>query len=194
MNIQPRKIKLNYNDAFAINSEPSQLVFRISAPLTLGKYEWTDQIKVIASPNVDVQDSYLYLIYGYSFSADVSVLDYQAAIDIAAPGSTVVTPPPSFQLYLQSDSSGPILRQSLGLPTFYDSVDYRKWRKPRNAFGNGSDITAVTMKGQDTFLGSFRAKLTQTPSLIGKTRINLIMTMYVQEVKQDEIQKILEGR
>jgi hypothetical protein len=166
---------------YSFGTEPSQLVFRVSAPLSAGKYTWTPRLKVAAIPQVDLQSVYLYKIYAYSFSADIDELDYQVAIDIG--GDKV----PQFRLYVDSDAKAPILRQPLALANYYTDVDYRKWRKFRSASGVKTQSQINQMRG------SFDGTLNHLPSMIGKLEINLILTLFIQEIRDDQLIRELQS-
>lgn len=166
---------------FSYTTEPSQFVFRVSAPLVGGKYTWTKQTKVAAIPEVDIQPNLLYKIYGFNFSADVDELDYQVAIDIA--GDKV----PLFRLYLDGEASAPILRQPLALANYYTDIPYNKWKKPRQTAGR------KTGRQLNQLRGSFDGTLNHLPSMVGRTEINLIMTIFAQEIKDGRLIKELQS-
>lgn len=182
---------------FSSQTEPIQFVFRNNAPIVALQYTWLPADKRRPYPIVDIQRDFLYYFYAFTFSADISVLDYQGAIDIvaiaAAPDGYTI---PKFSLYLEGASTAPILRQPLGLPSFYSDVDYRKYMKPRTASSTGSfnnTIKQLTGEQVNNLKGSFEGVLNQTPNLIGKQSINLIMTFFAQEITSDEQKELLMG-
>lgn len=191
--------KHNLLNPFSAESNPIQFVFRVNAVLQATKYVWNSNSKVRPYPAVDIQRNYLYYFYAFSFSADVSELDYQSSIEVENQGSIGNEPDantvPTFSLYLEGGGKSPILRQPLALPKYYVNVDYRKWRAPRTASGSGSANTSriggLTMEQVNNLKGGFDATLIQTPSLIGKKSINMIMTLFAQEIDSDRQKEML---
>lgn len=184
---------MNIQNPFSAETEPIQFVFRVSAPLKANQYTWTTSNKSRPYPSVDIQRDYLYYLYSFNFSADISERDYQSAIEVIDQGVTGNEPNantlPTFSLYLEGAGKSPILRQPLGLPNYYRDIDYRKWAKPRTASTTGStgnNLNQLTGVQINNLKGSFQSVLNQTPSLIGKANINLIMTFFAQEINSDE--------
>jgi len=188
------------NNPFSAQSNPIQFVFRVSSPLQATKYTWNVTNKVRPYPSVDIQRDFMYYFYGFSFSADIAVLDYQSAIDVIAKTAAGNEPDantlPTFSLYLEGSGKSPILRQPLGLPTYYEDVNYRKWIAPKTASTTGSRSNSLTQLSGvqvNNLKGGFSAVLNQTPNLIGKANINLIMTFFAQEINSNEQKEILSG-
>jgi hypothetical protein len=190
---------IQYNP-FSIDTDPIQFVFRVNAQLKATKYTWLSTNKVRPFPSVDIQRDYLYYFYAFSFSADIAILDYQAAIEVNDASDAGTEPDantlPTFSTYLEGSANSPILRQPLGLPTYYDDVDFRKWRHPRTASTTGStsnNISQITGEQVNNLKGSFTGSLIQTPNLIGKASINMIMTLFAQEINADNQSELLRG-
>jgi hypothetical protein len=180
---------------FGHGSSPLACVFRVNAKLINTKYVWTFNNKVEAFPLVDIQKEFLYYIYGVSFSADISLLDYQASLEIEDISTNTPRQPdantiPTFNLYLKSENSGSILRQPFAIPTYYSDVDYRFFKKPKTASGTGSTtsggLAGLTGEQINSLQGSFNGTLIQTPNLVGKQSINLIATIFIQEITSDK--------
>jgi hypothetical protein len=191
------------NNANPFNSEttPIQFVFRVSRPLQATKYVWQTTEKSRPYPAVDIQRDFLYHFYAFSFSADISVLDYQSAIEVLDQGAAGNEPNantlPTFSLYLEGAGKSPILRQPLGLPSYYANIDFRSWLKARTASGTGSagnNLNSLTGEQVNNLKGGFQATLEQTPALIGKQNINMIMTLFAQEINSDtQSRRLSEG-
>lgn len=193
--------KIVQTNPFSSQSEPIQFVFTWRRPIQALQYIWDRRLKFRAYPNVDIQRDFLYYFYAFSFSADISVLDYQGAIDITPlagagnfPDASIF---PLFHLYLEGDAGAPILRQPLALPTYYSDIDFRKWKAPRTTSdaGSGSNTMHNSLTGEQVnhLKASFEATLTQTPNLIGKQYINLILTLFAQEITSDSQKELLLG-
>lgn len=146
-----------------------------------------------AQPRVDLDPQNLYAVQGFSFSADIESVDYAAAIDVLSvpPGGTAGVP--VFTLQVDSEKGAPITKQPIPLPQFYENVAFPKWRQylSENDEVQGSvsggvqtmDIAFMGIKSTNQFEGSFQARLQQTPSLIGKASITLILTLNMLEIR-----------
>lgn len=182
----------NILNPFNSETDPIQFVFRVSAPIQATFYTWTVVNKSRPYPSVDIQRDFLYYFYAFNFSADVSELDYQSAIEVIDQGvagnELNANTLPTFSLYLEGAGKAPILRQPLGLPSYYQDVKYRKWLKPRTASTTGSasnNLNTLTGTQVNNLKGAFASRLIQIPNLIGKQDINLIMTLFAQEITTD---------
>ena len=164
---------------YSFQSEPNALVFRVSAELLDSKYTWLNTNKVAALPQVDIDETDLWFINAFQFSADVDELEFQTAIDAA--GDQI----PVFRLYQDASNKTPILQQQLVLANFYERVPYRKFIRPRAVAGKRGQ------KAINQLRGSFQGVLQHLPTLIGKTEINLIFTLFIQDVRNSEVQRQL---
>lgn len=191
---------INRNQIPYLKAEPFHVVFRSKANLgqiTPGFYDWTVNTnalqptpngRVVGTPRADLNPAHLYIIEHFTFSADVSQEDYSGAIidDTAAPD---VTPGiPRFHLYVQSETTGPILTQPIPLPQFYPEATFPKWRlysKEASDFAGNAGVAFLSMKSTNQFEAAFEARLAQTAALLGKTSITMIFALSVLQVTDE---------
>lgn len=195
---------LNRNQVPYLKTEPFHVVFRSKAnigQIVAGFYDWsvntnttqpTPNGRVVSSPRADLDPQALYIIQHFTFSADIDGSDYSGAIvdDTAAPD--VVPGLPRFHLYVQSENSGPILKQPIPLPQFYQEAEFPKWRvysKESSDFSGSLGVGFLGVKNTNQFVGAFEARLQQTAPLIGKGTITLIMALNVLEVRDENFIK-----
>lgn len=183
-----------------LKTEPMHIVFRSKAnvgQVAPGFYDWavttnpnqpTPNGRVVASPRADLDPANLYIIQHFTFSADIDEADYSGSI-IDTTAALGVTPGiPRFHLYVQSEGTGPILKQPIPIPQYYQESDFPKWRvysKESSDFGNQTSIAFQGVKSTNQFVGAFEARLAQTIPLIGKGTITLILSLGVLEVKDE---------
>jgi len=183
-----------------LKTEPMHVVFRSKAnigQITPGYYDWavttnpnqpTPNGRVVASPRADLDPANMYIIEHFTFSADIDEADYSGAI-IDTTAALGVTPGiPRFHLYVQSEGTGPILKQPIPIPQYYQESAFPKWRvysKEHSDFGNQTGVAFLGMKNVNQFVGAFEARLQQTLPLIGKGTITLILSLGVLEVKDE---------
>lgn len=191
-----------------LKSEPFHVVFRSKATVGIiapAFYDWSVGInplqptpngRVVSSPRADLDPANLYIIDTFTFSADIAQEDYSGAIvdDTAAPD--VVPGIPRFHLYVQSEGTGPILKQPIPLPQFYQGAAFPKWREySKEASDFSSDFAGAPgqqvgvgfmgLKNTNQFVGAFEARLQQNPALIGKGTITMILALSVLEVRDE---------
>jgi hypothetical protein len=143
------------------NSPPIQFVYESETPLSLGTYQWNDRPMPL-TPNRPILDNALYFFRNITLSADISQLDYEAAI--------LTTP--QFNAYLSGDSKTILFREPITVNRYLDQFDYRMFWMPR--------------RGGETLLGGFRGELIQIPALIGKVNITLKAVISAQEIVNED--------
>lgn len=203
---------LNREQIPYLKTEPFHVVFRSKANLgqiTPGYYDWsvgvnplqpTPNGRVVSSPRADLDPANLYVIENFTFSADIAEEDYSGAIIDTTAAPDVVPGIPRFHLYVQSESGGPILKQPIPLPQYYQEASFPKWReysKESSEFSSGFSATPgqqvgvgfMGLKNTNQFVGAFEARLAQSVALLGKGTITLIMSMGVLEVRDENFIK-----
>lgn len=195
---------LNRNQVPYLKTEPFHVVFRSKAnvgQIVPGYYDWSVNTnagqpdpngRVVSSPRADLDPQALYVIQHFTFSADIDPADFSGAIvdDSAAPD--VVPGIPRFHLYVDSENSGPILKQPIPLPQFYEEAEFPKWRvysKEASDFSGSVGVGFLGIKNTNQFVGAFEARLAQTAPLIGKGTITLILALNVLEVRDENFIK-----
>lgn len=183
-----------------LKTEPLHVVFRSKAnvgQINPGYYDWavttnpnqpTPNGRVVASPRADLDPANMYIIEYFTFSADVDEADYSGAIVDTSAALGVTPGLPRFHLYVQSEGTGPILKQPIPLPQYYQENSFPKWRvysKESSDFGSQTGVAFLGMKSVNQFVGAFEARLQQTLPLIGKGTITLILSLGVLEVKDE---------
>ena len=168
-----------------LKSPPMHFVYRSTATLQFGQYVFdrTNTPKSNFNPRINIEQNRLYLIRSFSFSADINILDYQAAF--FGTGQVNV---PTFSLYLKANEAAPFLRQPLQLPTYYEEQDFPKVFIPQRIAGpaaQSGSAALVTAKSLNEFQGFFKGVLDQIPALIGKQSVTLILTLNGTEVQDD---------
>jgi len=152
-------------------SPPLQLIFQQAITVSIaGNYVWPVN-KQTFTPNIDLNPDNLYLIQGFTFASDTSDDDYKEAI----------TTMPRFQLYLEAEGAGPVLRQPIYLPMHLANYPYVRAVLPAGGSSNTHENTVA-----NHFVGSFSGQLIQTPSLVGKPTITLTAILSVQEIGDAE--------
>lgn len=195
---------INRNQIPYLKTEPMHVVFRSKAnigQINPGFYDWavttnpnqpTPNGRVVANPRADLDPANMYVIEHFTFSADVAEEDYSGAI-IDTSAALGVTPGiPRFHLYVQSEGTGPILKQPIPIPQYYQESSFPKWRvytKESSDFGNQTSVAFLGMKSTNQFIGAFEARLAQTIPLIGKGTITLIMSLGVLEIRDEQFIK-----
>lgn len=193
---------LNKNQLPLLKTEPFHIVFRSKA--RLGQlvptfYDWglttlaaqpTPNGRVMAAPRADLDPAKLYAIENFTFSADIDEADFSGAIidDSSATAQGFGAGVPRFHLYVLSESTGPILKQPIPLPQYYQDQPFPKWReytKEVSDLGNQVAIVSTGMKRTNQFQGAFEARLTQTAALFGKQIITLILSLTVLEISDE---------
>lgn len=147
-------------------SPPMQFTFVQKADLTLGEYPFTAGRATIGN-NKNITDNTLLYIKAMTFSADIPILHYQEALQLAT-GDTDI---PRFSVFLQSDSNAPIFIDPIQLSDYFDDQEYKKLVLPKQ-FPNRMSAF-------------FRGTLQQTGNLAGVTEINLTINLWVQQISDD---------
>ena len=134
-----------------------------SAPLVAGQYAFTaGRAEMTGSKNLN-RGTILY-IKSFSFDADISAANFQEAIKLT--GNVVNIP--NFNMFFKSEQNTPTLRDPLRLPKFFDEQEYRK--------------VIFLDKTPNKVNGFFRGTLQQHAGIAGVTAINLTITMFAQEI------------
>ncbi len=195
-----------------LKTEPFHVVFRSKAGLGVispGLYDWsvgtnplqpTPNGRVVSNPRADLDPANLYVIESFTFSADIAETDYSGAIIDTTAAPDVVPGIPRFHLYVQSESNGPILKQPIPLPQYYQEANFPKWReysKTASDFatnfagtpGQQVGVGFLGLKSTNQFVGAFEARLSQTIALLGKQSITLILALGVLEIRDENFIK-----
>jgi hypothetical protein len=102
-------------------SPPIQFTFTQSARITAGVYPFVAARATVGN-NKDIQDNTLYYMKAMSFAADIPILAYQQAIQLAG-GTTDV---PTFSMFLQSESNAPLFQDPIQLENYFDNQEFKK--------------------------------------------------------------------
>lgn len=148
------------------SSPPMQFTFTQSAVLTLGTYPFIAERATIGN-NKNITDNNIIYIKAVSFSADIPVLTYQAALKLFG-GITNI---PTFSIFLQSDASAPIFTDPIQLGDYFKDQEYKKLLMPKQLPNRMSAF--------------FRGTLQQTAALAGVSEINLTMNVWAQSITDD---------
>jgi len=173
VNITNRVARLN--DIPYYTTKEMQFTFTQSATLTLGQYPFTTGRAVMTGAR-NFTGSTLILIRNISFSADISVLDYQASLQLAGGAVNI----PVFHAFLASGANVPILRNPILLRDYFTNQPYILSLDPRRRL--------------DQINAFFRGTLQQTAALAGVNQINLTFTIYANEINDNQyIQTFKKG-
>lgn len=151
-------------------SPPMQWTFSQSATLTLGQYPFTGARAVVNGAK-NITDNSLLYIKSASFSADISILDYEKAIQL--PGGTVDVP--RFSLFMDSEANAPLFRDPIQLLNYFNDQEYKLLAEPRTSSGEDTIV-------KNRLSGFFRGTLQQHANLAGISAITLNMVVYIQEI------------
>lgn len=183
---------VNKNQIPLGTANPIQLTYRETVTPILGLYTWSLSVNGLFAPRVDLNPNHLYAFQTVSFSADIEGFDYQAAIDTTLNGG------PRFHLSMESEAGGAILNQPIPLPTFFDDSPFDMWKRNNKTVGadfNSGALLLMNMRDSNQFIGSFEGRLIQTPALVGKGSITLIMRFSMLEVKDEKFaREVLEQK
>jgi len=189
-----------------LKTEPFHIVFRSKASLGIlqgGYYDWgvnTNALQpspnglVVADPRVDLNPQHLYVIENFTFSADIAEQDFSGAIIDSTSAPENIPTIPRFNLSVQSEATGVIIKQPIPLPQYYQGSTFPKWRVYTKeasdllAGVNGGAINGpqyLTLKNTNQFQGSFQGRLQQTTPLIGKGTITLIIAFNLLEIADE---------
>jgi hypothetical protein len=192
---------MNRNQIPFLKTEPLHAVFRSKArmgQIVAGFYDFalvTDPAQPTpngtnrASPRVDLDPDNLYIIDYFTFSANIGEDDYADAIvdDTAAAGTDPGLP--RFHLYVESELGGPILKQPIPLPQYYQDAPYPKWRDFSKEASDNIDTTSIVlsgMKSTNQLQGAFEGRFAVTPALAGKQIITLTLAFGMLEIRDME--------
>ena len=140
--------------------------FSQKADLTLGVYPFNKGRAVMTGAQ-NFTGSTLILIRNISFSADIPVLRYQEALQLAGGAVDV----PTFSAFLKSNANAPIFRNPIFLNDYFSSQPYILALDPRIK--------------KDQLNAFFRGTLQQTAKLAGITEINLTFKIYANEINDN---------
>jgi hypothetical protein len=181
---------LNRNQIPYLKTNPIVLTFIATANAgakQIGFFDWTLQTsRITANPRVDLNPQNLYAIHYYSFTADIEQADYQSSMDILTTPPGGIAGVPRFNLYVQSEGSGPILNQSIPIPQYCEDNDYEKWRVYSKENSDGANQLSIAFQGiknTNQFEGAFEARIAQLPALAGKQNISLIFSISMSEIR-----------
>lgn len=162
----------------------------VSGAVVVGQYNFTTVpvTKIAFTPSRPINGNVLYSFQTVTFAMDIDQSEYQDAIQVQ----------PEFSMYLQSDATGPALREPIVLAKYLEIVPYRLHIL-------GSDLLNAAYPGQSGFsaaaqgysfnrlLGTVNGILNQTPSLIGRNSITAVLIFSVQEIVDDEFIRAFKG-
>ena len=168
--IQLKRRVARIEDLPYYTSPPIQFTFVQQATLTLGQYPFV-LTKAVMGNTVQITDNSLIYIRDMSFSADISLLDYQTSLKLA----TGLTDIPRFSLYMGGDGGVPIFRNPIELANYFREQSYRKVIMPKYT--------------PNQLLGSVQGTLQQHAGLAGVNEINITMELYCQEIVDDNFIK-----
>jgi len=189
---------LNKDQIPYLKTEPLHIVFRSKAlvgAVAGGFYDWsvntlaaqpTPNGRVTASPRADLDPANLYVIESFTFSADIGQDDYSGAIIDNTSAPDVTPGLPRFHLYVLSEGTSPILTQPIPVPQYYPESVFPKWRlysKEASDVNIPNGTGFLAFKNTNQFQGAFEGRLVQTPALIGKQSITLILALNVLEIR-----------
>ena len=176
-------MRINKNQIPLISANPIQITYRETANLGLGLYTWLLTVNGLFNPRMDLNPNHLYAFQSMSFSADIEGFDYQAAIDTSLNGG------PRFFLQTEGEAGGSILGQPVPLPTYFDDSPFDFWDRNNKTvgadFGSGN-MLLMNMRDSNQYMGSFEGRLIQTPALVGKASITMIMRFNLIEIKDEK--------
>lgn len=155
------------NDIPYYTTKEMQFTFTQTATLALGVYPF-DTGRAVMTGAKNFTGSTLILIRNISFSADISILNYQASLQLT--GGTVNIP--VFHTFLASGANVPILRNPILLRDYFTNQTYILALDPR--------------RKKDQLNAFFRGTLQQTAALAGISQINLTFTIYANEINDNE--------
>jgi hypothetical protein len=142
-------------------SPPVLFIYQSTMSLAGGVYLWNDQPSPL-TPLRPIVDNAAYYFRSITLSADISELDYTAAIVDA----------PRFYTFLTGDANAVLFREPVTMVKFYQNFDYRfLWSR---------------QKGDNQLLCAFRGSLIQIPNLVGKAAIQLTAIISAQEITDVE--------
>lgn len=142
------------------SSVPLVLTTRISAPLQGGFYTF-DGRPVSMAPTAHLDNTALYVITEISFAFDINQLDFQAAVRQV----------PEINFYSTGEARTPLVRKPIIAPIYYDGYNY---------------IYAFeSKKTPSEVLASLRARVEQTPALIGVGVLTGTIILKMYEVVDD---------
>lgn len=150
------------------SSPPIQFVYQSTAPLALGAYTWADAPTAL-TPTRPMLDNALYYLRHITLSADVSELDFTAAI----------TTTPEFFTYQKSDAVTLLFREPIQMVKFLEAFDFRQTFVVKQ--GRPDPLAGAGALGE-RILAAFTGVLVQTAALIGKTSITLTAVISAQEI------------
>ena len=167
------------------SSPPVQFVYRSTAPLSAGAYQWNDAPSALYFPISGptgatlrkILNTTMYYVRDITMTADIDEMDYTVAI---SPGSASPLCIPYLTLHLDSRGMSSLFREPFLMPKFLQNFGYKHF----------FEVTQTP----DQLRGSFHGTLIQTPALIGKTSITLTAIMSVQEVTDQEYMKAFKIR
>lgn len=145
-------------------SIPMQFSLTQTGSLVLGQYVFSEP-RINMSGTKNIRPSTLIYLRSISFSADIPVLDYQGALQLAGGGTQV----PKLNMFLTSDANSPTLRDPILLDNYFSSQDYRMIIEPTKI--------PVVMSAY------IEGVLQQTAALAGITEINMSVDIYAQSIE-----------
>ncbi len=157
------------------SSPPMQFTFTESAALSLGTYPFT-AARTIMTNQKNLNNSTLIYFYDMTFSADIPLLDYQHALQLAA-GTTDI---PQFSMFFANNRNAPALQDPIVCQDYFNGQDYQLLVEPKQT--------------PNTLTAFFRGTLLQTAALATVGNINLTFTFYAQQITDDNfIQEFKKG-
>lgn len=173
-------------------SPPLIFTYRQSATVAAGIFDFSGTMaKTAFTPSRPILPNVLYIFRTFTYAMDIDLADYFGAIG-ATGGVT-----PEFSLYIQSDASGPKLREPVVLANFMQNFPYIFAIFGQELLQRARpNAVAATVNQPTTFnrlLGLITGTLIEIPSLIGKGAITAIVQLTAQEVSEEEYIRVFRG-
>lgn len=148
-------------------SPPVLFIYQSTATVAAGQYVWND-VPSALTPLRPLVDNAVYYFRSITLSADISELDFTAAI----------TTVPQFFSFLTGDANAVLFREPISMVKFYQNFDYRYlWSRA---------------KGSNELRCAFRGTLAQIAALVGKVDIELTAIISAQEITDVEFANALK--
>jgi len=146
--------------------QPIQFTFKQTATLTLGQYPFLAE-RTELTPQKNITDNILLYFKSISFSADIPLLSYQEALQLA--GGTLNVP--KFSPFLKSEHNALMYENPLELNNYFSDQEFKLLKLPKQK--------------PNRFTGYIKGTLQQTAALAGYEKINITIQMFGQSITDD---------
>ena len=144
-----------------------KFTFTEKSTLTLGQYPFNAPRQQMTN-NKNLNESTLIYFYHMTFSADISLSNYQEALKL----STGDTDIPEFSMFFGNNRNAPALQDPIVCQDYFAKQKFRLTLEPKQ-----------TPNRLNAF---FRGTLQQHAGLAGVGEINLTFTYYAQQITDDK--------